>query len=368
RIDPAARAFSTSNEPAVEAWGREDYERAVAIDPDFGDAWLSWIESLARKGDPADAMGVADRALARAGLRSPLTRARIELVAATLRKDPAAEQQGLTRLAELLPADTAVVANLAQVEMRARNFTGAAAQYRKLLAAGPHNAEVMNSLGYAEGFAGDLDAARKTLEAYGREPGQKANSLDSTGEVLFVNGKFLEAEKYFLDAHQTAPSFLGGADLWKAAYARWLGGDLRGADAILARYLEFRRNARDPMAGWREASWDYSTGRRDQAIEKLRNAGGAPGPMIERQLALWQGKVETRNNLAELKQKYEQTQPTADAQVRVFYASALLADGQKEEARKLLARWPLPAENDGDPLVESLVFPKFIELRKAAGL
>jgi hypothetical protein len=52
----------------------------------------------------------------------------------------------------------------------------------------------------------------------------------------------------------------------------------------------------------------------------------------------------------------------------MVYASALIAAGRKEEARKLLTRWPLPTEPGGDALLESLLYPKFIELRKAAGL
>ena len=50
RLDPHATPFSTTNEAAVAAWGAGDYEKAVALDPAFGSAWLSWIETLARKG------------------------------------------------------------------------------------------------------------------------------------------------------------------------------------------------------------------------------------------------------------------------------------------------------------------------------
>ena len=367
RLDPAARAFSTSSDEAAQAWGRGDYEHAVSIDPDFGDAWLAWIESLMQKGQAADAMGVADRALARPGLRSGLTRARIEVLSANLRKDPAAREQAMIKLAAMVPADTALLNNLAEIEMSAHHFSSAAGQYRKILALNPDDAGAMNSLGYAEGFAGHLDAARKAFEDYGKQPGQKANSADSLGEVLFVNGEFAEAERSFLEAHQSAPALLGGADLLKAAYAHWLGGDLKGADAIVARYLEFRRGAHDPAVVWREAVWDYTTGRRDLAIEKLTSAPAAIHALAGRQLAVWQAPEHLPDDLATLKQAYEQTPPSADGQVRVFYASALIAAGRKEEARKLLVLWPLPAETGGDPLLESLVFPKFIELRKAAG-
>lgn len=366
RIDPSARDFSTSNNEAAEAWGRGDGERAVSLDPGFGDAWLAWIESLMQKGQNADAMSVADRALAQSGLRTDLSRARIEVLSARLKKNPAAREQAMLKLAKMVPFDTSLLANLAEIEMNAHNFSSAAEQYRKILALNPSDGGVLNSLGYAEGFAGDLDAAQKTFEQYGREAGQRPNSLDSLGEMFFANGKFSQAEKYFLDAHQLAPSFLGGADLLKAAYAHWLAGnDVPGADAIMARYLEFRGSQHDPAVAWREAVWDYATGRRDLALEKLK---AAPPALAQRQEALWQSPIQIHDDLDSLRERYEETPPSSDGEVRVFYAAALVAAGHKDEARKLLTRWPLPTETGGGPMLESLVYPKFLELRKSVGL
>jgi tetratricopeptide repeat protein len=68
-----------------------------------------------------------------------------------------------------------------------------------------------------------------------------------------------------------------------------------------------------------------------------------------------------------LRDLYQRTQPAADGEVRIFYASALAAAGQIEEAKKLLSRWPLP-DAGGDPLFQSLVFPRFLELRRKAGM
>jgi hypothetical protein len=50
--------------------------------------------------------------------------------------------------------------------------------------------------------------------------------------------------------------------------------------------------------------------------------------------------------------------------VRTLYARALLEAGKKDEARKLVTRWPLP-ESGGDPLYHAFLFPKFMEARKA---
>jgi hypothetical protein len=52
-----------------------------------------------------------------------------------------------------------------------------------------------------------------------------------------------------------------------------------------------------------------------------------------------------------------------DGLARVLYASALAKAGQKDEARKLLVLWPIPGL-DSDPLLQSFVFPKYLELKQ----
>ncbi len=361
-LDPSAHSFSTSNAEAVAAWGHREFERAATLDPDFGAAWMAWVETLAQRGETAHAIEAAKRALARPSLQSKVDRARIELLAATLGRDTVGRAKALAALTRLLTTDAPLLEALATTELNARRFSSAVEVLKSILKLDPEDATARNSLGYAQVYAGDLDAAAKTFEAYGKLADQKTNSLDSLGEAHFMNGRFAEAEKYFLQAHESNRAFLGGADLLKAAYAHWLGGDLKGADGLMSRYFDVRRG--DPLLAWREAAWDYATGRRDQAIAKLRSLGDAQ--LVERQLAAWnQAAPQDRDAL---KQSYEHTPPSADGQARTFYAAALAGAGQKDEARKLLTLWPLPAESGGDPMRESTVFPKFIEVRRALGM
>jgi Flp pilus assembly protein TadD len=362
RFDPSAHPFSTSNEEALAAWGRGDFEHAVAIDPNFGAAWLSWTDSLAAHGDTAAALDVAHRALAEPSLRSDVDRAKIEAASAALSGDTAGRAHALEKLASLTPNDIALLNTLAETEMLARDFPAAVSPYRKILAMDPANGAAMNSLGYAQAEAGDLEGARRSFEDYGAQPGQKTNSLDSLGEAYFMNGRFADAEKSFLEAYREDPAFLSGTDLSKAGYAHWLGGDLKGADAIMKRYFDSRRN--DRLIAWREAAWLYTTGRREPAVAALN---ASPDKQVAaRQLAIWNAKI--TDDAAALKKKFDATPPTSDGEVRTFYAAALLASGDRDHARTLLQLWPLPDVQGGDPFVESLVFPKFIELRKAAGL
>ena len=84
---------------------------------------------------------------------------------------------------------------------------------------------------------------------------------------------------------------------------------------------------------------------------------------LELPLALWMDLSKLPADPARLQQLYERTPPAVDGITRVLYASALAQAGQKDQARKLLELWPLPGL-EGDPLLQSLLFPKFLELKK----
>jgi tetratricopeptide (TPR) repeat protein len=359
-----ARPFSTPNPDAAAAWGRGEFERAVALDPDFGTAWASWIAQAAQGGKPDLAAELAGRALARASLRTPLDRAQIQLSYATLRKDQVARAGALAEMARLDPHDTGPLLGLAAIEQQARRYPAAAELYHRALAVEPNNAAALNSLGYVEGESGDLEAAKKTLDAYSQLPNQANNALDSLGEVYFMNGRFAEAEQSFAQVSARDPNFLKGAPAMKAAYAHWLGGDLAGADTLMRKYLAFLAAQHDSLAVWREAVWLYATGRREQAMAELAKAPPDQAANMERQRAVWRGQAHFPDDLNQLRAVYQSTNPAADGLSRTLYAAALLRSGKAGEARALLKLWPLP-ESASDPMLQSLMYPRFLELRKS---
>jgi tetratricopeptide (TPR) repeat protein len=358
-----ARPFSTPNPDAAAAWGRGEFEQAIALDPDFGTAWASWIAQAAQAGKPDLAAELAGRALARASLRTPLDKAQIQLSFATLRQDAIARAAALTELARLAPHDADPLLGLAAIEQQARTYLTAAELYRRALAIDPGSADALNSLGYAEGESGDLEAAKKTFEAYGQMPNQANNALDSLGEVYFMNGRFAEAEKYFAQVSARDPNFLKGAPLMKAAYAHWLGGDLAGADGLIQKYLAVLSKQNDPLVVWREAIWFYQTGRNAQAMATLAKAPPDQAANMERQRAVWRGEVRVPDDLNQLKAVYQSANPAADGLARTLYAGALVKAGNVDEARALLKLWPLP-ESASDSLLQSLMYPRFLELRR----
>ncbi len=363
-LDAGAQPFSTSNAEAAAAWGRGEFERAVTLDPDFGAAWLSWIRQIQQSGKPDDAEAIAERALARASLRTPLNKAQIQLTAALLRRDEVARIAALTELARLTPKDSGTLLALAEIEQRHRRFPAAEEFYRRALAVDPGNGGALNGLGYAQGEAGDLDGAKKTLEQYGQKPEQAINALDSLGEVHFMNGRFADAEKYFTQATARQANFLGGAPLMKAAYAHWLGGDLAGADALMRKYLATQN---DKQTIWRQAVWLYASGRREQALAMLDKAPADQAAAMARQRSVWRGEVHPPEDLEQLKKIFESTNPAVDGLPRTLYAAALAKAGKTDEAKELLKIWPLP-ESAADPLLQSLLYPRFLELRRTLGI
>jgi len=367
QIDTSAHVFSTTNPQAVAAWGRGDYEKAVSLDPGFGAAWLSWVQArVAAANDPQakqQASEIATRALGQTSLQSPVDRAQLEYLSASLRQDEPGQERALTALAKLMPHDVTLLGQLATRETDARRFAEAARYYQAMLQEDPDNIEIWNQLGYVQALAGDLESAKQSFERYGRDPAHTANALDSKGEAEFLNGKFADAEKDFLDAHAKSSALLGGGDLLKAAYSRWLEGDLPGADKLFSQYAAFRTQQKDTLIPWRQAVWEYSTGRTEAAIARLSNVTGPAANIAHAQLAVWKDPSKLPHDLAALKQAYEKTTPAADGIPRVFYAAALAEAGQKDEARKLIALWPVPGL-ENDPLIQSFVFPKYLELKR----
>src|SRR5678810_219490 len=110
---------------------------------------------------------------------------------------------------------------------------------------------------------------------------------------------------------------LGGADLLKAAYARWLQGDLAAADQQFSKYLDFRAQQKDPLVPWRQAVWEYSTGRSAEAVAGLSNVTGAAENVARAQLALWRDPSKLPSDPAALKQAFERTPPALDGITRV---------------------------------------------------
>jgi tetratricopeptide (TPR) repeat protein len=120
-----------------------------------------------------------------------------------------------------------------------------------------------------------------------------------------------QAENLYLQAAKKDPSFETGGDLWKAAMARLMSGDVAGADALAQQYLQARQAAKDPVLEYRRAEWSWVSGRRKSACQALETfaRAAANGPLREfasraySQLAVWSLVMGDRAAAAQLAQK-----------------------------------------------------------------
>ena len=168
--------------------------------------------------------------------------------AANLHGDFAARKSALTTLVGLEPNDPAAWSSLAESCMSHRQYQQAVQSYRKLLEVEPEDVNAMNQLGYAAAYAGSFDTALDALRRYQALRPAEANPLDSQGDVNLLAGRLREAENLYLQAAKKDPNFESGGDLWKAAMARLMSGDVAGADTLAQQYIQAREAAKDPVA------------------------------------------------------------------------------------------------------------------------
>jgi tetratricopeptide (TPR) repeat protein len=299
KLDSGARPAPTGNETALRAYveglyapDREQaaaqFERALAADPGFGPAYMAWCERLLASGDRAGAERVIAKAEVQRAAFGAVEQAQLDVRSASLRGDAARERRALAALAAATPADPSAYVRLAELAVAAREFPPAVAALEQALARAPGNELVLNQLGYARAYEGDLEGAASALNRYRELRPREANPLDSLGDVQYMSGRFAEAEKNYLAAYQKDPSSLGGGDLHKAAWARAMAGDLAGADQHFSRFAAARREA---PGGFREAEWQFLTGRRKQGMEAMERIARSAPPQAAAaawaQLAIW---------------------------------------------------------------------------------
>jgi tetratricopeptide (TPR) repeat protein len=342
QLDSHARPFSTANQAALRAYvealtGRDSpqaFERAVAADPAFGAAYVAWAQWLISRAerDRARRVVAASREL---GTRIPeVERARLEVLSAELDGDRPAQRRALAFLARATPADASVFQKLGAMDLSARAYQPAVQWYEKALEREPASVALLNEAGYAQAYARDLEAAVKSLSRYRELRPLQANPLDSLGDVNFLLGQFSRAGKYYLEAYAREPSFLMGGETYKAAWARLLAGDLKGADETFAKYLQARQGFRDPLVPYRQAQWEYLTGRRSQAIARLDRVAQEPQPALASlavaQLSIWM--LET-GNPARARQYALRTAPSSSLSTVCRFLTEPLASASEWAAR-----------------------------------
>ncbi len=296
----------------------------------------------------------------------------MDLDLAGIEGSPGARKQALLSLTELYPADPSSWTSLSQIAMANRDYTGAARVLASATVLHPEEPLLFNQLGYAAAYAGDLKAALAAGRRYEQLRPREANPLDSMGDFCLVLGRAGDAEAYYQAAGRKDPSFLRGLEPFKAAWARLVMGDVKGADADFARC---------PATPLQRAQWLWLTGRRAESMSQLKASGS---PQARLQAALWtleDGQVprtpetlrqfplpyaallgrDFRGALPLLEQVHSRWTPGADPGIPVLLAWAYAETGRYRDAAELLARTPLPPP--GPDMFTCLWFPRLFAVR-----
>jgi tetratricopeptide (TPR) repeat protein len=96
---------------------------------------------------------------------------------------------------------------------------------------------VKNLLGYSLAMTGDCEGAKKALKEYTAIPSEEANGLDSLGEVAYFCGQYKDAEQYFTESGPKWKTEQGQLEPIKAAAARLMAGDQKGAEQMASAFL-----------------------------------------------------------------------------------------------------------------------------------
>lgn len=264
----AWRAFGESL-LASSAERRLELARAAANkDPKLTFASIAAAQTLASQGQAGAAIDVLKKAIA--AQPEEWQRMEAEALLGGLEGNRDAVLEAYRRAVRQSPRDTDLIRQLAEVALNQHQYKEAAEWLDRAVSLEPNQTPLWNALAYARAYTRDFDGALKSIDEYRRREPANPNTLDSAGEIQMMAGRFADAEKSFLEAQQKDPAFLGGAEFGKAAFARFLAGDERGADALWGRYVETRRAFNDPLADTRHAHWFLLTGRREKAMEQLQ--------------------------------------------------------------------------------------------------
>jgi tetratricopeptide (TPR) repeat protein len=331
--------------------------RAIAADPDFGPPYRMLAEFEAQHGDRTSAMEVISRAIARGDAIVPVERARIAVVAADLRADAAARQAALVTLAKLESGNPRTWELLAGLAMSRHDYKQSEDAYRRAVELEPENGSLLNEFGYAAAYAGDPDAGFAALRRYRQLQPNNPNAIDSLGDLNFLSGRMREAEALYLEANQKGPNFFNtgpGGDLFKAAMARAMTGNIAGADELEKQFIDARAAIHDPSAPSRQLDWLWLTGRRKQAYAQLQAEAAAAERESQKpaashayaQLALWSLMAGDRAAALELAQKAAAQSTPATATVALVARFLAQPSASPEEWNTRVDRFvPNPAQS-----------------------
>jgi len=187
------------------AEARPHFERAVALDPTFAQAWLA----LATTATTAqEFFGPLRRAVARADHVCAGERHMILGLEAGANSDLVTQYDHYKTLVRLYPEDERARLLLGTYFMGRQDYDAAIEQIRRATTINPQFAPAFNQLGYAYRFAGRYGDAEVAFKRYIELLPEQPNPYDSYAELLMKTGRFEESIHSYRIALAKDPQFL----------------------------------------------------------------------------------------------------------------------------------------------------------------
>lgn len=266
-------------------------DEAVRREATCGWCWVLLADLTAQTAGPDAARDLLLREKPVDAQLPEATRAQLGWLRAQLDRDGNGRRPALERLVELIPAELDATTALAQDLSLHREFARSETLYRRVWRVEPDRAGISNELAYLCAWQGKFDEAMKWVDRYAEAAPGSANPDDSRGEILFLQGKWYDAQKAFSASYDRDPAFNNGAAMEKAALSLWFAGDLRRAGQLLERYFQDLHKRGDPLIVWRRARWQYLYGQTANAravMETLMTSRDPEqGALAAASLALW---------------------------------------------------------------------------------
>jgi tetratricopeptide (TPR) repeat protein len=326
QISSQAAGYPTGSVPAIRAYvsgleandlpaAMDRMQESIAADPNFAPPYLLLAVLKLRQRDQQGAISILDQAASHGSAMPELERARMAYERAQLRNNTVEAENAVVQWARQTPNDPAVWRIVGQSLMAHQQYSQAVQAYQKAIDVEPNSADLLNQLGYAAAFNGDLAGAKRAFERYQTLRPADVNALDSLGDVHLLLGRLSEAENYYMQSTKREPTFLNGGDFFKAAMTRLMTGDLTGSDALHEKFLDVWTKGKDALVEPERAQWEWTTGRRKQARDRMLAfaRAGEPGPLRPAAseaysiLAVWDLALGDRTAAATMTQKALQT-------------------------------------------------------------
>lgn len=273
--ESAARHLAEALSAASPEQSQTAFRAATEDDPSCGWCWLGWAETALRQGLREDALKAVGAAALDGKAIDPLSRSRLDLIAAQLRSDPRAIAAAQQAIAAAAPGDPVAQGRLAEVLVANRQFDQAVSALQRAISIEPQTAVFWNSLAYAHAYAGRFDEALKAAARYAQLD-SSPNPADSRGEILLMAGRFTEAFQSFEESYRKDPNFNNGAAMEKAALCWLLYGDPRRAAEAISRLLNGRAERGDRTVELARARWEFLTGQSTLARQRLARIASDP--------------------------------------------------------------------------------------------